>query len=392
MNMKKNIIPYGNHFISQTDIEAVIKVLKSDRLTTGPFVEQFEKTLQEKFGAKYVSVVSSGTAALHLAALALDWQKGDIVLTSPITFLATANCIIYTDSTPDFVDINLENYTIDLNKLEEKIKVYKNKGQKIKAVIAVDYAGHPCDWEGIRYLADTYEFQLINDNCHALGSQYNNDPKYAIKYADIVVQSFHPVKHITTGEGGAVITNNIKYDTKVRQLRTHGISYDIKRNGEYVGLWYREMVDLGYNYRLTDIQSALGISQLKKLDNRIIKRQELALQYDKELGQIDRFITPSVSNNIKHSYHLYALQIKFDELKLDKKEFFESVLAKGIQLQVHYVPIHYNLYYQKKYGCKLGDYPNSEKFYNCQISLPIYPELTDKELDYVIKCLIEETN
>jgi len=388
----KKLIPYGNHSISEEDIEAVIEVLKSDRLTTGPSVDQFENVLKNRFGAKHVNVVSNGTAALHLAALALGWSKEDVVLTTPMTFLATANCIIYTGSTPDFVDIDLETYTIDLNKLEEKIIAYKNKGEKIKAVIAVDYAGHPCNWEEIRYLADTYEFQLMNDNCHALGSQYNNDPKYAIKYADIVTQSFHPVKHITTGEGGAVVTNNEEYDTKVRQLRTHGITYDIKLNDQYVGPWYREMIELGYNYRLTDIQSALGISQLKRLDDRIKRRQKLALQYDKRLSQFERFITPLVSNNFKHAYHLYALQVRFEQIKIDKRDLFQKMLEKGIQLQVHYLPVHLNSYYRKKYGFKHGDYPNSEKFYNREISLPIYPELSDNELDYVTNSLVNITS
>lgn len=387
--MKKSLIPYGNHFISNSDIDAVIEVLRSDRLTTGPFVEEFESKLAKHFGAGYVSAVSSGTAALHLAALALDWGSGDIVLTTPITFLATANCILYVGGTPDLVDINLETYTIDINKLEEKIIAYNKKGKKIKAVIGVDYAGHPCNWSALRNLADQYDFQLINDNCHALNSEYNDDSKYAVKYADIVIQSFHPVKHITTGEGGAVITNNEKYDIKVKQFRTHGISYDIKKNGKFIGPWYREMTVLGYNYRLTDIQSALGISQLKNLSERINKRQKLAYKYDVLLSTNSKCIIPLVLDRVKHSYHLYPLQIKFEELSIDKKTFFELMLEKNIQLQVHYVPLHFNTYYQEKYGFKIGEYPNAEKFYDRELSLPIYPELKDEDINYIVNSLNE---
>ena len=385
----KKLLPYGNHHISDEDIKAVIDVLKSDRLTTGPVVDQFEDALKKGFGAKNVSVVSNGTAALHLSALAMGWQKGDIVITTPITFLATANCIVYAGSTPDFVDINPFNYTIDIDSLEQKIKYYRKKGKKVKAVIGVDYAGHPCNWEALRLLADTYEFQLINDNCHALGAEYRHNQHYAVKYADIVTQSFHPVKNITTGEGGAVITNNNEYHNKVRQLRTHGITYDVQSIGKDVGPWYREMVELGYNYRLTDIQSALGISQYKRLNKRIRRRIEIAKKYDEALSSFEEFITPHVSEDFQHAYHLYALQIRFNKNSFDKKNLFEQMLNKGIQLQVHYIPIHLNSYYQKVYGFKDGDYPNAEKFYERQISLPIFPQLKNIEVDYIINSLIK---
>tara|TARA_Y100000590_G_scaffold427906_1_gene538630 strand:+ start:1213 stop:2391 length:1179 start_codon:yes stop_codon:yes gene_type:complete len=388
---KKNL-PYGNHFISDSDIKSVIEVLKTDWLTTGPYVENFEKVLGEVFGAKYVSAVSSGTAALHLAALSLGWGKDDIILTSPITFVASSNSILYAGATPDFVDIDLKSYTIDLNQLEKKIIYYKKKQKKIKAVIGVDYAGHPCHWRELRGLADKYDFQLVNDNCHAMKSEYDQDPTYAVKYADIVVQSFHPVKHITTGEGGAVITNNKKYDKKVKEFRTHGISYDIKKDGKYIGPWYREMVSLGYNYRLTDIQSALGISQLKNLDKRINRRRELASIYDNLFSMNKIYIVPQVSPTVKHSYHLYPLQIRFKELKIDKNKLFKTMLDKRIQLQVHYVPIHFNEYYQKNFGFKIGDFPNAEKFYDREISIPIYPELKDLELIYVVDTLNDVIN
>ena len=259
----EKMISYGKQTIDQSDIDSVIKILKSDWLTQGPAVENFENDLKNIFGSKYACAVSNGTAALHLVAKVLNWSSGDIILTTPITFLATANCIEYVGATVDFVDINNENFTIDVNLLEEKIISYKNRGKKIKAVIAVDYAGHPCDWESLKKIADKYEFQLINDNCHALGASYNGDSKYAIKYANFVTQSFHPVKMITTGEGGAVITNDLESFKKLQILRSHGITKDPKVIGDSQGPWYYEMHEIGYNYRITDFQCALGSNQLK---------------------------------------------------------------------------------------------------------------------------------
>ena len=218
------MISYGKQSIFDDDIEAVVEVLKSDFLTQGSKIELFENHLKNKFGGNYCSVVSNGTAALHLGGLVLGWKPGDIILTTPITFLATANCIIYSGATPDFVDINSENYTIDPNYLEDKIRFYRSNGRNVKAVIGVDYAGHPCDWKSLREIANRYDLQLINDNCHAMGAAYDGDKKYAVKHADIVTHSFHPVKHFTTGEGGSIITNDKDIDNKIKILRTHGIT------------------------------------------------------------------------------------------------------------------------------------------------------------------------
>ncbi len=235
--MNNKFYSYGKQTIEQDDIDAVVEVLKSDWLTQGPKVLEFENALSEKFKTKYVSAVANGTAGLHLIGLALGWQKNDIIITSPITFLASTNCILYNNAIPDFVDIDKNYYTIDVNKLEEKIKSYLGQGKNIKAVVAVDYAGQPCDWKSLRTLADKYEFQLVNDNCHALGATYKNDFSYAVKFADAVNLSFHPVKHITTGEGGAVLTNNIELDEKIKILRTHGITKDEKYFWA-VSLWW----------------------------------------------------------------------------------------------------------------------------------------------------------
>mgnify|MGYP006410979075 FL=1 len=298
------MISYGKQSIDQDDISAVVEVLQGDWLTQGPAVKNFEHDLNIYFGADYSCVVSNGTAALHLAGLALGWKKGDIVITSPLTFLATANSIIYVDATPDFVDIDPLTYTIDVTALEEKVKTYISRGQKVQAVIGVDYAGHPCNWKKLRELADYYNFQLVNDNCHALGAAYHGDRTYAVKYADVVIQSYHPVKHITTGEGGAILTNNPEIDERVKRLRTHGITKDSSQLIVPDGPWYYEMHELGYNFRLSDIQCALGISQLRKLDTFLKKRRAISEVYTRAFSKMERLITPQMLTNTFHAYHL----------------------------------------------------------------------------------------
>ena len=299
------MISYGRQSIDQSDINAVVNVLKGNWLTQGSAVETFENDLQNYFGAKHVCAVANGTAALHLTALALGWKPGDIIITTPITFLATANCIVHAGATPDFADIDPITYTIDPNLVEEKVKNHHAKGKRVNSVIGVDYAGYPCDWKALREIADKYELQLVNDNCHALGASYFDDKQYAIKYADVLTQSYHPVKHITTGEGGAVLTNNSEINEKVRRLRTHGMTKDINQLEKNDGLWYYEMNELGYNYRITDFQCALGSSQLKKLDQFVQKRCEIAKKYDDSFSNIDNLTIPEIDNAVDHAYHLY---------------------------------------------------------------------------------------
>jgi len=383
------LISYGKQSIDQSDIDALIEVLESDWLTQGPAVEKFENDLNNYFGSKYCCAVSNGTAALHLVGLALGWEPGDIIITTPITFLATVNCIVYSGAIPDFVDIDTKTYTLEPNQLEEKIKYYHLNGKKVKAVIGVDFAGHPCDWKTLREIADKYEIQLINDNCHALGASYYNDKKYAVRYADVVTQSYHPVKHITTGEGGSIITNKSLIDNKVRLLRTHGMEKNNNQLKNNEDPWYYEMRIPGYNYRVTDLQCALGSSQLKKLSKFVYARQQIASRYDKAFSNINSLIIPQSQDNILHAYHLYPLQIDFQRIGLSKSELFKKMKEFGINLQVHYIPVHLQPFYSKKYGFEKGDFPISEEFYEKEVSLPIYPNLKEGDVSKVINSLLE---
>ena len=382
------MISYGKQSIDQSDIDAIVKVLKGDWLTQGPAIKTFENDIKDYFGSNYACAVANGTAALHLTGLALGWQKGDTIITTPITFLATANCIVYAGAIPDFVDINPISYTIDPNQVEEKIKTYQSNGNKVKAVIGVDYAGQPCDWKALREIADKYDLQLVNDNCHSLGSSYFGDKKYAVKYADVVIQSYHAVKHITTGEGGSILTNNLEIDEKVRRLRTHGTIKNQKILEKNDGPWYYEMHEIGYNYRITDFQCALGSSQLKNLEMFIQKRREIAKKYNKSFSNIDSLKIPETHSFFYHAYHLYPLQINFEKLFLTKPEIFKKMKNTGINLQVHYIPVHLQPFYKKKYGFEQGDFPVSENFYRNEVSLPIYPGLSTDDVELVVKSIL----
>ena len=380
---------YGKQTITKEDIDAVVEALKSDWMTQGPTIQKFETALSDKFGSKYASVAANGTACLHLLALGLGWKKDDTVITSPITFLASANCAVYVGANVDFADIDASSYTIDPSKLEDKLKFYKSQNKNVKGVVAVDYAGHPCDWDSLKTLKEKYGFQLINDFCHALGAEYKNDLHYSSKYVDAVNLSFHPVKHITTGEGGAVLTNNETLDKKIKTFRTHGMTKDPSILEKNDGPWYYEMHEPGFNYRITDFQCALGIKQLERLDKFVKRRREIAKYYDEIFLKDDRFVYPHVSENSKHAYHLYPLQIKFDELRIDKKEYFEKLKSKNIFLQVHYVPVHLQPFYRKTFGFKLGDFPIAEKFYQRELSIPMYPLLENEDLDYISRTIVE---
>ena len=375
----KKTINYGNHYISEEDILAVTRALKENKITQGKNVELFEKKLNSFIGSKYAVVASSGTAALHLAMLSLNLSNKDKVITSPISFLASANCVEYVGAEVDFCDIDNSTYTMDPNRLEDKLKKEKN----IKAAIIVDYAGHPAAWEDFLYLKKKYNIFLINDNCHALGSRLKNNKNYAIKYADIVTQSFHPVKQITTGEGGAIFTNNRLIYSKAKLLRNHGMT---KKKINDTKPWLYSMNELGYNYRLPDFNCALGISQLLKIKTFINKRREIAAFYNKNL-LLECVKLPNEDKDIFHSYHLYPVLIDFKKLKINKSIFFKKMYKENINLQVHYIPIHLQNYYKKKYRFKKGDFKNSENFYKEEVSLPIYYNLRKKDQSRIINVI-----
>ena len=377
-------IRYGRHSINETDIKSIENVLRNDYLTQGKHVKKFENALKIKFGSRYCSSLSSGTAALHLGVMALSLPKNSKIITTPLTFVATANSIILNNLKPELVDIDLNTYTIDVNKLEHKLK----KDNKIKAVIAVDYAGNICDWKSLNFLARKYNIKLINDNCHAIGSMYNDSIKYASQFADVVTQSYHPVKAITTAEGGSILTNNKKIYENISLLKNNGIIRN-KNLSKKFGAWFYSIKKLGYNYRLSDIQCALGISQLKRLNQFILARRKIAKIYDKAFSNIDKLQIPKVREKCYHSYHLYPLLIDFKKTRINKKKFFAKLQSNGIYTQVHYLPIHYHEYYKKKFNFKKGDFPNSEDFYNKEMSLPIYPLLKKKYVFKVIDNIIK---
>ncbi|MBP2201431.1 UDP-4-amino-4,6-dideoxy-N-acetyl-beta-L-altrosamine transaminase [Methanococcus voltae] len=368
------MIIYGKQTIDQEDIESVINILKSDFLTTGPKVYEFEKNFANYVGSKYAVAVSNGTAALHLTCLSLGISEGDEVICTPMTFAASVNCVLYCGATPVFVDVD-ENGLMDASLIEEKIT------SKTKAIIPVHYSGLSCNTKLIKGIADKHNLKIIEDGCHALGTEIFEYKIGSCINSDLCIFSFHPVKHITTGEGGMITTNDEELYNKLLKLRTHGIT---KNAGEFIcesqGPWYYEMQDLGYNYRITDIQCALGVSQLKKIDNFLDKRRSIAKKYDNAFKNNKNIDLLKSDNNCLNSYHLYVIKLKDEKTRL---QLFNHLKDNQIYCQVHYIPVHLHPYYQKL-GFKKGELPNAEDFYNRVISLPMYPNLTDEEVDYVI--------
>jgi len=385
------IIPYGRQQITQEDIDAVIKTLKSDFLTQGPKIKEFEDKFASYIGSKYAVAVSNGTAALHLCNMALNVSEGDKVITTPITFAASANSVIYCGGEVDFVDIDPETYTIDLDKLEEKL--VNNPNGTYKGIIPVDFAGYPVDLERLRKIANKHELWIIEDACHAPGGYFIDSNGKSQNcgnglYADLSIFSFHPVKHIATGEGGMITTNNKKLYDKLLLLRTHGITkenmkYDFPE-AEKQGSWYYEMQDLGYNYRITDIQAALGNSQLKNAEKGLLRRQEIANIYRNAFENVDVKYQKQESNHF-NAHHLFVIEVE------NRKDLYEFLREHKIFAQVHYIPVHLLNYY-KQFGWKAGDFPMAEAYYKKALSLPMYPSLTDVEQDYVIEKILEFIN
>ncbi len=376
------LINYGKQSLDLKDIKYVQKVLKSNFLTQGPMVQKFELKLKKKLNSNYCTVVSSGTAALHLLSLALGWKKNDIILTTPLSFVATSNCILYSGATPVFVDIDINTGNICPINLEKKIKNLEKRKKKVKAVIAIDYGGCPSDWPKLKKITKRRNITLINDGCHALGSAIDKNKMYAIKFADFVTYSFHPVKPITTGEGGAILTNNKVIDEKIKILRTHGIKKDEKKY-----IWHNDMQFLGFNYRITDFQCALGLSQLNKIEKFNLKRKKIAALYDNEFKNFKFVKTQNIPKNYSSSYHLYALKIDFKKLNIKKNNLFKKLIKLGIKLQVHYIPIYRHSYYKKKFKFNNSLFPCTEKFYEEVVSLPIYYNLSIKNQFYIINSI-----
>ena len=345
-------------------------------------VEKFETNLKKYLKAKYCTAVSSGTAALYILGKALGWKKGDLILTTPNSFVATSNCILYSGATPIFIDIDENTGNISVDKLSLKIKELKKKNKNVKAIVAIDYGGCPSDWPRLSVVAKKNKIILINDSCHSLGSSINKNKAYNSKYADFATYSFHPVKPITTGEGGAIISNDKKVDLKLKLLRTHGIEKNPKKQ-----LWNQDMKIFGYNYRITDFQCALGVSQLKKINRYNFERKKIASFYKKSFKNVDQIKTQIIPKEFDSCYHLFPLKINFKKLKINKNNFFKKLLKKGIKLQVHYVPIYRHSYYKKKFNLKPSNFPNTENFYNQVVSIPIYFNLKKKYQFRIVNCL-----
>ena len=374
------MIAYGKQDIRVEDIEFVVGVLKSDFLTQGSTVPKFEEVLSTKTGAKYVTAVNSATSALHIACLALDLQPGDLVWTVPNTFVASANCALYCGAKVDFVDIDPRTSNMSVEMLERKLRASQKSGLLPKIIIPVHLTGEPCDMAAIKKLSQEYGFKIIEDASHAIGGEYLDKPIGRCEYSDITVFSFHPVKIITTGEGGVAITNCPEIDSRLKLLRSHGITREkeMMKQPSDDG-WYYEQIDLGYNYRMTDIHAALGLSQLARLHEYIERRHEIAVRYDQEFNGVN-LQKPYRNPLNKSALHLYVIQVE----PIQHRHVFQKLRENGVGVNLHYIPVHTQPYYQKL-GFAWGDFPNSENYYKRAISLPIFPTLTENEQTFVIE-------
>lgn len=374
--MKSDFIPYGKQHIDNKDISEIVKILKSDWLTQGPKIKEFEKAVAKYCDAKYAVVVSSGTAALHAAYSVAGMGFGDEVIISSLNFAAASNIIAIIGGKPVFVDIQKDTLNMEFKNLEKKIT------RKTKAIIPVDFAGHPCDLDEIMRIAKKHNLLVIEDAAHALGSEYRGRKIGSI--ADMTIFSFHPVKLITTGEGGMILTNNRKFYNKLKKFRHHGIVKKPNKGG-----WYYEIEEPGLNIRITDMQCALGLNQFRKLEKFIKKRREIVAEYNNAFKNINGIIIPSEREYVKSSYHLYIIQLDLNIIKTSRKKIFEELQKRNIGVQVHYVPLHLQPFYRKKFGYKKGDFPIIENYYKGAITLPLFPKMTDVQIEKVIKTVKE---
>lgn len=376
--VREQYLPYGKQSIDDEDIQTVINVLKGDFITTGPTINQFEEKVAAYVGAKYAVAFSSGTAALHGACFAAGISDGDEVITTPMTFVASANSILYQGGVPVFSDIDPHTYNIDPESIKQKIT------SKTKAIIPVHFTGQPVELDEILKIAQDYNLIIIEDAAHALGATYKDRKIGSI--GDMTMFSFHPVKHITTGEGGIITTNNEAYYQKLLQFRTHGITRDSNKLLKNHGSWYYEMQTLGYNYRITDFQAALGLSQLQKLDSFISKRKQYVAMYQEELKELPEIIVPKQLNYVNSSWHLYIIRLNLSLLKVDRREIFQALQKENIGVNVHYIPVHLQPYYQKL-NYQKGICPKTEKLYEEIITLPLFSSMSKKDVNDVIQAV-----
>lgn len=381
-----SMIPYGRQNISQADIDAVVEVLRSDFLTQGPVVPEFERAVAAYCGAQLAVAVNSATSALHIACLALDVGPGDLVWTSPITFVATANCARYCGADVDFVDIDPRTFNLCPQRLAEKLERARRAGRLPKVVIPVHIAGQSCDMEAIQLLARAYGFRIIEDASHAIGGSYKGERIGSCRYSDITLFSFHPVKIITTGEGGIALTNDAELVKRMARLRSHGVTrYASEMTKPTEGSWYYQQIELGFNYRMTEIQAALGISQLKRVDEFVTERNRLADVYDAML-QGQPFATPWQHPDCHSSRHLYVVRAQGADPAVRRRDIFERMREEGVGVNVHYIPVYRQPYYARM-GFAPADFPEAEKYYAQAITLPLYPGLTEEQQKYVVRSL-----
>ncbi len=373
--VRKTLLPYGRQSVSEDDIQAVVEVLRSDWLTTGPKVDEFEEALAAWVGAKYAVSFSSGTAALHGAAFAAGLNAGDEAITTPMTFAATANCVSYQGATPVFADVCADTLNLDPERVAERIT------PRTRAVLPVDYAGHVADLAAMRKLADRHGLVVIEDASHALGAEYRG--RRAGSIADMTVFSFHPVKHLATGEGGMVATHRADLAETLRRFRNHGISSDARAR-QSRGQWHYEMVSLGYNYRLTDVACALGLSQLKRLEENLSRRRRIAARYGEAFRHLEAVIPPAVRDDCTPAWHLYPIRLRLEMLTADRALVFRALRAENIGVSVHYIPVHLHPYYRENFRTRSGDCPVAEDAYQRLISLPMFHGMNDSDVEDVI--------
>ncbi|MFN3648000.1 MAG: UDP-4-amino-4,6-dideoxy-N-acetyl-beta-L-altrosamine transaminase [Armatimonadota bacterium] len=373
--VRSSLLPYGRQKIDEDDLRAVQEVLQSDWLTTGPTVDAFEAAVAELVGAAHGVAVTNGTAALHCAMHALGIGPGDEVIVPTMTFAASANCAVFQGATPVFADVDPETLLLDPEQVRRLLT------PRTRAVVAVDYAGQPCDYDALRAVTEPAGIPIVADGCHALGGSYQGVPVGSA--ADLTVFSFHPVKHLTTGEGGMITTANAEWARRMRVFRNHGITTDHRQRSEK-GSWFYEMVDLGYNYRLTDIQCALGLSQLRKQRDWVRRRQEIAAHYDRELAEIPAVSPLTRRPGVSHAYHLYVVLLESERLAVPRGEVFAALRAEGIGVNVHYVPVHLHPFYRDRFGTRPGLCPVAEAAYERMLSLPMFPTMSDRDVEDVL--------